>query len=98
MTALTAAQLATLAQALDDAIDYREPGWCADCEREHGGLCYDHAADAGRCDAYRALAAALAGLEDGRRYCACHLVTGRPPAGRHCPICDRPAPPREAAS
>ena len=37
---LDAAQLATLGQALADAIEYRQPsGLCADCESHPAGLC-----------------------------------------------------------
>jgi hypothetical protein len=59
-------QLATLGQALADAISYREPsGFCAGCEASPVGLCEDHVADLDRTDAYRALARDL-GIEVGR--------------------------------
>jgi hypothetical protein len=75
---LTPAQLATLGQALADAIQYRDPaGACADCEaipaaavpgspgRLAPGLCDDHTEDLNRTDAYLALAAEL-GIEVDR--------------------------------
>ena len=62
-SALAGVQRGTLRLALGDAITYREPaGSCADCDAEPGGLCYDHAGDLDRCDAYGALAESL-GIE-----------------------------------
>ena len=64
--ALSTAQLATLGQALADAVEWRQPaGVCHDCDAEYGGLCYDHAGDEERADAYLALARAL-GIEVDR--------------------------------
>lgn len=59
---LDEAQLGTVLDALDDAVEYRrerggEP--CMACEAEYGGLCYDHAADEGRYDRYAATARQL---------------------------------------
>ena len=58
-------QLATLGQALADAIEWRHPAefHCADCDA--ATLCPDHAGDLDRADAYRALARAL-GIEAER--------------------------------
>lgn len=57
---LTAGQRELLAAVLADAIDRREPsGSCADCEEHPSGLCWDHAADLDRCDAYLGLARQL---------------------------------------
>ena len=47
-----------------DAIAYRNEragGYCADCEREPGGSCYDHAGDEVAAAEYESLAAELAG-------------------------------------
>lgn len=52
---LTRAQRETLAQAIDDAIDYRYPGACADCDDAAAGLCGVCADDLARADAYAAL-------------------------------------------
>lgn len=55
-----------LGRALADAAGYREArgsdSACADCEASPSGLCYDHAGDLDRADAYRDLARQL-GLE-----------------------------------
>jgi len=60
---LTAEQLVMLGQALGDAIEHRDPpGACQDCEAEYGGLCYDHAGDLDKTDAYLQLARQL-GIE-----------------------------------
>jgi hypothetical protein len=64
--ALSPAALSVLAAALSDAITYRDPaGQCTACEAEYGGLCYDHAGDLDKTDAYLALAGQL-GIEVDR--------------------------------
>ena len=64
VASLHAAQLATLGQALADAIEYRQPsGACADCDSHPSGLCAPHAADLDRADDYAALARQL-GVEE----------------------------------
>jgi len=64
--ALAEGQREVLAQALADAITYREPGSpsdCAGCENyPDAALCDDHAADLDLIDAYLALAREL-GIE-----------------------------------
>jgi hypothetical protein len=60
--ALTAAQAECLRDMLADAIGARTEGVsadCAGCDTDPAGLCWDHAADLGRAEAYRALAADL---------------------------------------
>ena len=45
---LTPQQAEVLGRPLADALAYRKEratGYCAACEREYGGLCYDHAGD-----------------------------------------------------
>lgn len=60
VASLHAAQLATLGQALADAIEYRQPsGACADCDSHAAGLCTPHGADLDRADDYAALARQL---------------------------------------
>ena len=64
VAALEEAQLATLGQALADAIEYRQPaGICADCDGHPARLCSPHAADLDRADDYAALAREL-GMEE----------------------------------
>ena len=61
---LNEAQLATVLAALGDALAHRKDragGYCAACEREYGGLCYDHASDETAADDYDALARELGG-------------------------------------
>ncbi len=56
------------AEVLGRALAYRKEranGYCAACEREYGGLCYDHAGDEEAADAYEALAAEL--MQEARR-------------------------------
>jgi hypothetical protein len=63
--ALTAEQLGVLRQALADAAGWRRlraDARCEDCMAHPAGLCFDHAADLDKADAYLALAAAL-GIE-----------------------------------
>ena len=61
--ALDAGQREVLAQALADAITYRNPtGLCTGCKDSPAGICDDHAADLDLTDAYVALAAEL-GIE-----------------------------------
>jgi hypothetical protein len=55
-------QREVLGQALADAIEYRTPGSCEECDVRPEGLCNDHAADLDLTDAYLALAREL-GLE-----------------------------------
>jgi len=63
---LSPAGYGVLGQALADAVSHRDPsGACLDCEEEYGGLCYDHAADLDKADAYLALARGL-GIEAGQ--------------------------------
>lgn len=63
--ALDEGQREVLAQALTDAIAFRDPvGGCDECERRASGLCDDHAADLDLTDAYLALAQEL-GLNAG---------------------------------
>ena len=58
--ALTADQRAVLAQVFADAIEYRTPGAdCTGCDEDPAGLCWDHAADLDRTDAYLGLARQL---------------------------------------
>jgi hypothetical protein len=68
---LTAAETDVLLAALDDAAAYRREGaegYCADCLREDGGLCDDHADDLGSAGEYEGLAARLAATAgDGAR-------------------------------
>ena len=60
---LSPAGYGVLGQALADAISHRDPsGFCSACEAEYGGLCYDHAVDLDKADAYLALARGL-GIE-----------------------------------
>jgi hypothetical protein len=57
------AQREVLAQALADAITYRDPaGFCPGCEQDPYGLCDDHAGDLDLTDSYLQLAAEL-GIE-----------------------------------
>lgn len=67
--ALTPEQLATLGQALGDAITYREAAAsdfaCADCDVHAARLCADHAADHDKTDAYLQMARTL-GIEVDR--------------------------------
>ena len=61
--ALSSEQREILAQALADAVQYRDPGGlCAGCETSPAGLCDDHADELDKTDAYLALADAL-GIE-----------------------------------
>lgn len=64
--ALDDGQREVLAQALADALDYRDlrvnSGQCHDCEEHPAALCEDHAADLELTDAYLALADEL-GIE-----------------------------------
>jgi hypothetical protein len=63
---LTAGRREVLGQALADAIEYRTPGAdCPDCDAHPAGLCYDHAADLDRTDAYLELGRQL-GIEGER--------------------------------
>jgi hypothetical protein len=56
-------QREVLRQALADALIYRQPGgFCPRCRSEPGGLCFEHAEDAARTNAYLQLAAEL-GIE-----------------------------------
>lgn len=51
-----------LSRALADALAYRKEranGYCAACEREYGGPCYDHAGDEDAANSYEALAREL---------------------------------------
>jgi hypothetical protein len=59
---LTPPDALVLAKALADAIAYRDPGPCADCAAEPGGLCHKHAEGELQADAYAALARTL-GIE-----------------------------------
>jgi hypothetical protein len=55
---LGAAELAVVLDALGDAAEYRSARgsqYCAACEAEYGGLCYDHAGDLDRADRYAEL-------------------------------------------
>lgn len=55
---LTAPQTACLRDMLADAIDTCSKGVgrdCADCDKDPSGLCWDHAADLARAEAYQAL-------------------------------------------
>ncbi len=62
---LDAGQRAVLAQALADAITYRDPGGlCPRCEASAAGLCDDHAEDLDKTDSYLQLAREL-GIEVG---------------------------------
>jgi hypothetical protein len=64
--ALSPAGLSVFAAALSDAITHRDPtGQCTACEAEYGGLCYYHAGDLDKTDAYLALARQL-GIEVDR--------------------------------
>ncbi len=59
---LDAAQLETVLDALDDAVELRHGiggRECADCDAHPAGLCEDHAADLGRADRYAATARQL---------------------------------------
>jgi hypothetical protein len=59
---LTPRQAEVLGRALADALAYRKQragAYCAACEREYGGLCYDHVADEEAADDYAALIAEL---------------------------------------
>ena len=51
-----------LSQVFADAIEYRMPGSCEECDVRPEGLCNDHAADLDLTDAYIALAREL-GIE-----------------------------------
>jgi len=55
-------QREVLGQALADAIKYRTPGICEECDVRPEGLCDDHAADLDLTDAYLALGREL-GIE-----------------------------------
>jgi hypothetical protein len=60
----TTGQEAVIAQALDDAEQYRRrraADWCGDCETAPEGACEKHLEDLDQADAYRDLAARLAG-------------------------------------
>jgi hypothetical protein len=60
----TAGQEAVIAQALADAETYRRKRagtWCGDCAAGPAGGCDDHLDDLDQADAYRDLAAGLAG-------------------------------------
>jgi hypothetical protein len=60
---LSAEHREILAQALADAIQFRDAsGFCPHCEAHPAGLCDDHAADLDLADAYLALAREL-GIE-----------------------------------
>ena len=52
-------QREVLGQALADAIKYRTPGICEECDARPEGLCNDHAADLDLTDAYIALGCEL---------------------------------------
>jgi hypothetical protein len=51
-----------LAQVFGDAVEYRTPEPCADCEKSGEGLCRTHGADLDQADAYMGLALVL-GIE-----------------------------------
>jgi len=58
-------QREVLAQALADAVAYRDPdGYCLDCAGRPAGLCDEHAADLDLTDAYLGLGKEL-GIEVG---------------------------------
>ena len=59
---LTSGDLGEIANALDDAIDYREPdnGACHSCDP--GRLCSDHQGDKDAADSYRQLKARVQAL------------------------------------
>ncbi len=59
---LDEAHLDTVLAALGDALAYRKEragGYCAACEREYAGLCYEHVGDEEAADAYAVLAVEL---------------------------------------
>ncbi len=62
---LTAGQEVIVAEALADAEKYRRDraeAWCSDCQSHPAGSCEDHVDDLDAADAYRDLAAGLAGV------------------------------------
>ena len=66
---ITTAQAAVIAQALGDAEHYRRKraaDWCGDCAASPAVACDDHLDDLDQADAYRDLAAELAGTKTVR--------------------------------
>jgi hypothetical protein len=62
LAAMDAVQLETVLDALADAAEYRSVragARCPDCDAGYGDLCYDHAGDVERADAYGQLAQRL---------------------------------------